>query len=92
MGKAYWIQQMKIAGIKAIKASAHTAVAIISASAMMSDVNWLEVVSASGLAGIISLLSSIANLPDYDSKDTCITTKKKLSVSSDEDNHYSSSK
>lgn len=52
------------AGIRAIKTIAQTAVATISTSAIMSDVNWVMVGSASLLAGILSLLTSVAGLPE----------------------------
>ena len=58
-----WI---KCAGIRAIKTVAQTAVATISTSAVMSDVNWVMVASASCLAGILSLLTSVAGLPELE--------------------------
>jgi hypothetical protein len=58
-----WI---KAAGIRAIKTVAQTAVATIGTCAVMSDVNWIMVGSASLLAGILSLLTSVAGLPELD--------------------------
>lgn len=55
---------MKAAGIRAIKTVAQTAVAIIGTSAVLSDVDWIMVASASCLAGILSLLTSVAGLPE----------------------------
>ena len=56
-----WI---KAAGVRALKTVAQTAVATIGTSAVMSEVNWVMVGSASLLAGILSLLTSIAGLPE----------------------------
>ena len=56
-----WI---KAAGIRAIKTVAQTAVGVIGASAVLSDVDWRVTVSAAALAGVVSLLTSIAGLPE----------------------------
>ena len=60
MNAKWW----KAAGIRAIKTVAQTAVATIGTSAILSEVNWLVVASASALAGSLSLLTSIAGLPE----------------------------
>jgi hypothetical protein len=59
-----WKAWFKAAGIRAIKTVAQTAVATIGTSAVMGDVNWVMVGSAALLAGILSLLTSIAGLPE----------------------------
>lgn len=60
--KNWW----KAAGVRALKTVAQTAVATIGTSAAMADVNWMLVASASVLAGILSLLTSVAGLPEVD--------------------------
>ena len=61
-----WKKWAKAAGIRAIKTVAQTAAATIATAAVMSDVNWVMVGSASLLAGILSLLTSVAGLPEVD--------------------------
>jgi len=60
MSKKWW----KYAGIRAIKTVAQTAIATIGTAVVMSDVDWVAVVSASILAGILSLLTSLAGIPE----------------------------
>lgn len=54
----------KCAGIRALKTIAQTAIAMIGTSLLLEQVNWLVVLSASCLAGVLSLLTSIAGLPE----------------------------
>ena len=60
--KEWW----KAAGIRALKTVAQTAIATIGTAAMLQEVNWIVVGSASVLAGILSFLTSLAGLPEVD--------------------------
>lgn len=62
--KTYWINWVKAAGVRAIKTVAQTAVATIGSAAVVGDVNWVMVGSAAALAGLLSLLTSVAGLPE----------------------------
>lgn len=64
--KEYWINWAKKAGIRAVKTVAQTAVATIGTAAVLGDVNWVMVASASALAGVLSLLTSVAGLPEVE--------------------------
>ena len=55
---------LKASVIRAVKTMAQTAVATIGTSAVMGDVNWVMVASASALSGIISILTSVAGIPE----------------------------
>ena len=64
MKKKKFLNWLKAASVRAIKTVAQTAVAMIGTSAVLSEVNWTIVGSASALAGILSMLMSIAGLPE----------------------------
>lgn len=62
--KEYWLNWAKAAGVRAVKTVAQTFVATIGTAAVLQDVNWVMVLSASVLAGVISLATSVAGLPE----------------------------
>ena len=64
--KEYWIKWIKAAGIRALKTVAQTAIATIGTTALLEEVNWWVVLSASLVAGIISLLTSLAGIPEVE--------------------------
>ena len=64
MKKIFTKQWAKATAVRAVKTVAQTAIATIGVSAVMSDVNWIAVGSASLLAGILSVLTSVAGLPE----------------------------
>lgn len=59
-----WKSWAKAAGIRALKTFAQTAAATIGTSAVLSEVNWIAVLSASVLAGLLSILTSLAGIPE----------------------------
>lgn len=68
MKKYNWKDWAKAAGVRAVKTMAQTAVATIGTAAIMSEVNWTMIVSASLLSGVISMLTSVAGLPELDTQ------------------------
>lgn len=68
MKEVFTVRWWEAAGIRAIKTVAQTAVATIGTAAVLGEVNWLAVASAATLAGVLSLLTSVAGLPELDEK------------------------
>ena len=64
MNKEKFVAWLKAAGVRAIKTVAQTAVATIGPAAVLGDVNWVMVGTAAVLAGVLSLLTSVAGLPE----------------------------
>ena len=62
--KTKWKNWLKAAGVRAVKTIAQTAVATIGTRIALGDVNWAMVASASALAGVLSVLTSVAGLPE----------------------------
>lgn len=62
--KKWW----KAAGIRAVKTMAQAAIATIGASTMITETNWIMVASATAMAGLLSILTSVAGLPEVDAE------------------------
>ena len=68
MKNVFTLEWLKAAAMRAIKTVAQTAIATIGAAAVLTEVDWIMVASASVLAGILSLLTSVAGLPEVGTK------------------------
>ena len=66
MNKEYWIHWAKAAGIRAVKTVCQTAIATIGVNTAMGQVDWMLVASTAALAGVLSLLTSVAGLPEVE--------------------------
>ena len=65
MSKAKFLKWAKAAGVRTVKTMAETAVAVIGTNAIgITDVNWLGVVSAAALAGVVTVLTCVKGLPE----------------------------
>lgn len=62
--KTYWKNWIKAAGVRALKTVSQTAISTIGVAGVMGEVNWVAVLSASALSGILSLLYSVKGLPE----------------------------
>lgn len=70
MNKDNFKEWIKAAGIRAIKTFAQTAISMVTIGQAFVDVNWLHVLSVSGIAAVISILTSVAGLPEVNDNDT----------------------
>lgn len=66
MKNVFTLKWLKAAGVRALKTSAQTAAAMLGTAVLLSEVDWLSVVSAAALAGLLSLITSVAGLPELD--------------------------
>jgi hypothetical protein len=66
----YWARWARAAGVRALKTLAQTAAATIGVATVMSEVDWVAVASASVLAAVLSLLTSVSGLPEVDDVET----------------------
>ncbi len=66
--KKEFLKWIKCAGVRAIKTVAQTAVSLITVGAAMTDIDWVAIGSVSLVAGILSLLTSVAGLPEMEEK------------------------
>lgn len=73
----------KAAGIRALKTVAQTAVASVGTAAAFDQVNWIMVLSASVLAGLLSLLTSVAGLPEVDQAQEAIENAEQIDQTED---------
>ena len=76
---------LRFAGMRALKTVAQTAVATIGTAAVMDEVNWVMVLSASVLAGILSLLTSVAGIPEADYDEYLSDSKEAVYYEDDDD-------
>ena len=67
--KRNWKAWIKAAGIRAVRTMAQTAIAIIPVAVSITEVNWTAVIGTAALAGLLSLLTSLAGLPEVDDGD-----------------------
>lgn len=66
MNKSYWMQWSKAAAVRAIKTFAQTAIAAIPVAVSIDEVQWLHVLGTAALAAVVSMLTSLAGLPEVD--------------------------
>ena len=69
MNREYWCKWAKAAAVRAIKTMAQTAIAAIPVQVSIAEVQWIHVIGTAALAGILSLLTSVAGLPEVEKEE-----------------------
>ena len=64
--KEYWLEWTKAAAVRALKTVAQSALSMITLGLAVTEINWMYVISVSAVAGVYSLLTSVAGLPEVD--------------------------
>lgn len=64
MTKEYWIKWLKASAVRAVKTFAQTAVSLITVGQIITDLNWLEILGVSATSAVVSMLTSLAGIPE----------------------------
>lgn len=64
MNKEYWIKWLKASAVRAVKTFAQTAVSLITVGQIITDLNWLEIIGVSATSAVVSMLTSLAGIPE----------------------------
>lgn len=64
MNKEYWIKWLKASAVRAVKTFAQTAVSLITVGQIITDLNWIEIIGVSATSAVVSMLTSLAGIPE----------------------------